>query len=312
MAASVPDESRKKTENSRGMTHDSSEQATVPDLAPGLYVTATPIGNLGDITLRALDVLRGVDRIACEDTRVSGKLLAHFGIDKPLVAYHEHNEARMCSKLVARLATGERLALVSDAGTPLISDPGYRLVRAAIAQGIEVIAVPGPSAAIAALSVSGLPTDRFYFEGFLPARGGARRERIARLKAIDATLVLYESARRLPRTLSDLAAALDGRGAVVARELTKLFEDVRRDTLQNLARDYGEEGAPKGEVVIIIAPPADDKPDWEEIDAALEAALKEMRLRQAVEEVTARTGAARRAVYQRALAFKKASERGDQ
>lgn len=235
---------------------------------PGtLYVVATPIGQLADITLRALDVLRGVDAICAEDTRHTRQLLLHHGIERPLVAVHEHNEEALAAKLVARLQGGESLALVSDAGTPLVSDPGFRLVRAARAAGVPVSPVPGPCAAIAALSVAGLPSDRFCFEGFLPAKASARRERLQALAGEPRTLVFYESAHRIEQSLADMVQALGGeRPAVLARELTKLFETVLDGDLDGLlARVRSDENQRRGEFVLMVAGRAEDA------DAALDA-----------------------------------------
>src|SRR5205809_1232673 len=203
------------------------QSVVAPALPPGLHLVATPIGNLRDITLRALEVLSAADLIACEDTRVTRKLLDHYGIATALTPYHDHNAAEARPKLLARLADGAAIALVSDAGTPLVSDPGYKLVRAARDAGIPMTALPGPSAALAALTVSGLPTDRFFFEGFLPSKEGQRRMRIGELKRIPATLVLFETGARLAAALADLAAGLGGREAAICRELTKLYEEVR-------------------------------------------------------------------------------------
>jgi 16S rRNA (cytidine1402-2'-O)-methyltransferase len=276
-------------------------------LAPGLHLVATPIGNLGDLSPRALAVLRAADLVVCEDTRVTGRLLHHHGIERPLLAYHEHNAARMRPKLLARLRSGAAVALASDAGTPLVSDPGYKLVRAAIAAGAEVFAVPGPSAVLAALIVSGLPTDRFLMAGFLPERGTARRRALAELGAVPATLVLFESARRLPATLAELAAVLGPREAAVARELTKRFEEVRRGSLAELAAEYAREGPPKGEVVLVIGAAAAGTPSADgEVDAALGEALATMSPAAAAAAVAAATGRARREVYRRALALKRA------
>lgn len=278
----------------------------------GLAVIATPIGNAADITLRALATLAAADAIICEDTRVSAKLLARHGISRPLVAYHEHNALRMRPRILERLAKGEALALISDAGTPLVSDPGYKLLRAAIEAGIPVTAMPGPSAALDALVLSGLPSDRFFFAGFLPSRAGERQRALAGLAAIPATLILFEAANRLPASLADMAAALGPRPAAVARELTKLFEEVRRDTLDALARYYAEAGPPLGEVVVVVGPPGErEAAGAAAIDAALGEALARASLRDAVEEVTARTGAARREVYARALALTRGREGGD-
>src|SRR5215469_879146 len=228
-----------------------------PPLAPGLHLVATPIGNLRDVSLRALEVLAAADAVACEDTRVTRKLLSHYAIATPLTPYHDHNAATALPKLIARLGEGARIALVSDAGTPLVSDPGYRLVRAAQAAGHPVTVVPGASAVLAALGVAGLPTDRFFFEGFLPPKEAARRARIAALARIPATLVLFETGPRLAASLADLAAGLGEREAAVCRELTKLHEEVRRGTLGEVAGLYRELPAPRGEIVIVAAPPAE-------------------------------------------------------
>src|SRR5882672_242520 len=229
-----------------------------PRLAAGLHLVATPIGNLRDITLRALETLAAADVIACEDSRVTRKLTAHYGIVTPLTPYHEHNAVAARPKLLARLAEGQGVALVSDAGTPLISDPGYRLVREAIEAGFTVISVPGASAVLTALGVAGLPTDRFFFEGFLPPKEAARQKRIAELANIPASLVLFESGPRLPAALADLAAGLGPRAAAICRELTKLHEEIRRGSLDELARHYETGAETRGEIVIVVAPPADD------------------------------------------------------
>src|SRR5262245_17018193 len=229
--------------------------AIAPVLAGGLHLVATPIGNLRHITLRALEVLAAADLIACEDTRVTRKLLDHYGITTPLTPYHDHNAAEARPKLMARLEAGATIALVSDAGTPLISDPGYKLVLAAREAGVSVNALPGASAVLTALSVGALPTDRFFFEGFLPAKEGARRSRIAELKRIPATLVLFESGPRIAAALADLAAGLGAREAAVCRELTKLHEEVRSGELAALARDYAEGAETRGEFVVVIGPP---------------------------------------------------------
>jgi 16S rRNA (cytidine1402-2'-O)-methyltransferase len=295
-AAAVPDE---------GQPSGAAERSK---LAPGLHLVATPIGNLGDLSPRALAVLRAADVVLCEDTRVTRKLLRHHGVERTLLAYHEHNAARMRPRAVARLQAGAVVALASDAGTPLISDPGYKLVRAAIEAGIEVFAVPGPSAALAALTVSGLPTDRFLMAGFLPERGTARRRAIDELGAVAATLVLFEAARRLPATLAELATALGPRPAAVARELTKRFEEVRRGSLAELADHYARAGPPKGEVVLVIGAAARDTAPLalREVDAALADALATMSPAAAAATVAAATGHARREVYKRALALQRA------
>ncbi|HYD66339.1 16S rRNA (cytidine(1402)-2'-O)-methyltransferase [Azospirillum sp.] len=271
-------------------------------LAPGLYVVATPIGNAADITLRALDTLKRADAVACEDTRVTGKLMMIHGVSTPLVSYHEHNAARMRPVLIDRMRGGEAVALVSDAGTPLVSDPGYKLVRECVAAGVGVTALPGPSAPLTALVLSGLPTDRFLFAGFLPNKQAARRTAIGELRGVPATLVFFESAQRLPDTLADLADLLGGREAAVARELTKLYEEVRRGPLPNLAAHYAQAGPPKGEVVLVVGPPGAEAEAGEaDVDAALTEALGRLSVRDAAAEVAARTGRPRRAVYARAL-----------
>ena len=287
-----------------GQNREKEETGSAGRLEPGLYVTATPIGNLKDMTLRAVEVLKAADHILCEDTRVAAKLTRHFGIRTSLSPYHEHNEGRMLETVLGWLRAGQSAALISDAGTPLISDPGYRLVRAVQEAGFRAFTIPGASAAIAALSISGLATDRFYFEGFLPPKTKARADRLAQLKAIDATLVFYESPRRLAATLEAMATVLGDREAAIGRELTKAFEEVRRAPLKELAAHYQQAGEPKGEIVLMVAAPTETGPDWEGVDRALKAALKTERLKDAVEQVTAATGAPRREVYQRALALK--------
>jgi 16S rRNA (cytidine1402-2'-O)-methyltransferase len=278
-----------------------------PALAPGLHVVATPIGNLRDITLRALETLAAADLIACEDTRVTRKLIDHYGITTPLTPYHEHNAAQARPKLLARLAAGAAVALVSDAGTPLISDPGFKLAREASAAGHTVTALPGASAVLAALTVSGLPTDRFMFEGFLPAREGQRRNRIAEIKPIPATLVLFETGPRIGAALADLAAALGPREAAVCRELTKLYEEVCHGDLVTLASLYASV-EPRGEIVIVIAPPGAPAPDAADLDTLLRQALGRVSVKEAVGEIAAVTGRPRREVYQRALALAQESE----
>src|SRR5215467_9513116 len=274
-----------------------------PEVAPGLYLVATPIGNLGDITLRALELLAGADVIACEDTRVTRKLAGRYGIATPLTPYHEHNAAEARPRLLARLADGQSVALVSDAGTPLISDPGYKLVRAAGEAGHAVTALPGASAVLAALSVAGLPTDRFFFEGFLPPRQIARQKRIAALANIPATLVLFESGPRIAAALADLAAGFGTRAAAICRELTKLHEEVKRGDLETLAREYSAGAETRGEFVIVVAPPADRAEAADNVDELLRQALTRVSVKDAVGEVALATGRPRREVYQRALAL---------
>ena len=277
-----------------------------PRLLAGLYLVATPIGNLRDVTLRALEVLAAADTVACEDTRVTRKLFDHYGLTAPLMPYHDHNAETARPKILARIAAGDAVALVSDAGTPLISDPGFKLARDAAAAGLAVTAAPGASAAVMALTVAGLPTDRFFFEGFLPSKAGSRRTRIGELARIPATLVLYESGPRLADALADLVAGLGPRAASVCRELTKLHEEVRRGTLDTLARDYAAGAETRGEIAIVIAPPDAPAPAGaEDIDALLRAALTRVSLKDAVAEVAAATGEQRRAVYSRALELTK-------
>ncbi len=271
------------------------------DLTAGLYVTATPIGNAADITLRALSVLSSCDLIAAEDTRVSAKLLAIHGISKPLTAYNDHNAARERPKLISELRKGARIALISDAGMPLISDPGFKLVREAIAEGLPVHAIPGASAVLTGLALAGLPTDRFFFAGFLPARSGERKTALTELKAIQATLIFFESAQRLSDSLADMVEVLGIRTAAVARELTKLHEEVRRGLLSELAEHYEETGAPKGEVTLIVSPPHAVQADTGRIDSALGKALAFMPVRAAVDLVADMLDAPRKLVYDRAL-----------
>lgn len=273
-------------------------------LAPGLYVVATPIGNLGDITIRALDVLKAADIIACEDTRTSGKLLSHYGIKAQTVSYHDHNSDSRLPRLLSELQNGKIIALISDAGTPLISDPGYRLVREASLLGIKVVPIPGASSTVTALCVSGLPTDRFMFVGFLPPKTVARIKAIKEIAAIEATLVLFESVHRLPQSLEDLAENLGNREAVIARELTKLHEELRRGTLPELAEHYKEAGEPKGEVVIIIAPPAPIIPSEADVDTQIAEAIKTMSIKDAASQVAKATGLPRQEIYAKALLLK--------
>ena len=275
---------------------------TAPKADPGLYLVATPIGHLGDITLRALETLAGVDLIACEDTRVTRRLTERYAISAQLKPYHDHNAAQARPKILQKLQEGGSIALVSDAGTPLISDPGFKLVREVCAAGHPVIALPGPSSVLAALAIAALPTDRFFFEGFLPAKSVARRGRINALAAVPATLVFYEAPSRLSGALADLAAELGPRQAAVARELTKLYEETRRGALPELAAHYAAEGAPKGEIVIVVAPPlAAPPPGADALDAAILAALASLSVKDAAASVAAATGLPRRDIYARAL-----------
>jgi 16S rRNA (cytidine1402-2'-O)-methyltransferase len=270
-------------------------------LEPGLHLVATPIGNLGDITLRALWVLKSVDRILCEDTRVTPRLLAHYGIDKPLDPYHDHNADRVRPAVLAALRRGETLALVSDAGTPLVSDPGYKLVREAVAEGLPVTAAPGPSAALTALILSGLPPDRFLFGGFLAPRSAGRRKALAQWASLDATLIFFEGPSRLAACLADMAAVLGDRPAAIGRELTKRHEEMRRGTLAGLATAYRDGAETRGEVVIVVGPPEAAAPDIADLDTRLDALLEQHSLRDAVAALAAETGLARRTLYDRAL-----------
>jgi 16S rRNA (cytidine1402-2'-O)-methyltransferase len=272
-------------------------------IAPGLHIVATPIGNLGDITLRALATLAGADLIACEDTRVTRKLLDRYSIATPLTPYHDYNAATARPKLLHRLAAGAAVALVSDAGTPLVSDPGFKLVRAAQAAGHVVTALPGASAALGALTVAGLPTDQFFFAGFLPPKAAARRTRIAELSRIPATLVFFETGQRIPATLTDLAAELGGREAAVCRELTKINEEIRRGDLPTLAKGSAASEL-RGEFVVVVAPPT-EKAGVGDMDSLLRTALARVSLKDAVGEVAVATGISRRELYQRALALAK-------
>lgn len=272
-------------------------------LEPGLYVVATPIGNLGDLSRRALATLAAVDAVVCEDSRVTGLLLHRFGMERPLLVYNDHTAARLRPELIARLRRGAALALVSDAGTPTISDPGYRLVKEAHEAGVAVRAVPGPCAPIAALSIAGLPTDRFLFAGFLPPRREARRRALAELRTVPATLLLLERGTRLADLLADAAEILGDRPAAIARELTKLHEELRRGRLAELAAAASAGPAPKGEIVLVIGPP--EEPAAEVGDAAVETALLEASARlppgRAAREVAAATGRPAEELYRRLL-----------
>ena len=275
-----------------------------PVLSPGLYITATPIGNAADITLRALNVLRNCDCIVAEDTRVTSRLLALYGISRPLLVYNDHNARSMRPKLLERLQQGARLALVSDAGTPLVSDPGHKLVRAAREEGLPVFPVPGASACLAALTASGLPSDRFFFVGFLPPKSGERRTALSALIAVPGTLIFFESAQRLAGSLSDMAEILGSREAAVARELTKLHEEVRRGALDELAAHYAGV-PPKGEIVVVVSPPPGEGPsDPAQIEALLGQALPFMPVKAAASLIAEATGSSRREVYLRALKLK--------
>jgi 16S rRNA (cytidine1402-2'-O)-methyltransferase len=299
----VGHKNRRQTPQAGGKKASDTTAGSKPSGFAGLIIVSTPIGNLGDMSDRATRALRTADLIACEDTRVTGRLLAHWGIDTDRLAYHDHNAERMRPRIMQRLKAGETVALVSDAGTPLISDPGLKLVRDAIEQTVPVTAVPGPSALLTALVLSGLPTDRFLFGGFLPARAGARRKLLSDCATLPVTLLFYESARRLPASLADMATVLGRRPAAVARELTKLFEEVRRDNLAALAAHYADAGPPKGEVVVVIGPPgAPEEPSEAALDSSLGALLNNgVGVRDAAAQVARDTGLPRRDLYRRAL-----------
>ena len=278
-------------------------KAEAQKLQPGLHLVATPIGNLKDITLRALEALAAADVVLAEDKRVTKTLLAHYGITTPIMSYHEHNAETMRPHVIARLQEGAALALVSDAGTPLVSDPGYKLVEAVLAEGLFVTALPGASAVLAGLVLAGLPTDRFFFEGFLPSKQTERKRRIRTLETVPGTLVFFEAPHRIAESLVDLADMLGPRPAAVARELTKRFETIRRGTLVDLAAQYAVEDKPKGEIVILVAPASGEQGviGDDEIDARLIEELKARSARDAAALVAADLGLPRRRVYARAL-----------
>jgi len=280
-------------------------RAEARPLDPGLHIVATPIGNLADISLRALETLAAADVVVAEDTRVTRTLLAHYGITTPMLTYHDHNAAAMRPQILERLAAGGKIALVSDAGTPLVSDPGYKLVAEAVSGGHKVGAIPGASAVLTALVVAGLPSDRFFFEGFLPQKQTARRKRISELGSIPGTLVFYEGNSRVAAMLADLADILGDRQAVVARELTKKFEQVRRGSLKSLAAALAAEGPPKGEIAVLVAPPDNNHISITaaETDALLREALDDLSVKDAAAKVATQTGQKRRDLYARAVAI---------
>lgn len=281
-----------------------------PKPVPGLYLVATPIGNLGDITLRALETLAGVDIIACEDTRMTRRLTERYGITALLKPYHEHNAALARPKILQKLAQGTSIALVSDAGTPLISDPGFKLVREVCAAGYKVIALPGPSSVLAALCVSALPTDRFFFEGFLPSKQNARRTRLSELSRIDATLVMFESGNRVQDTLADLADIMAGRDAAICREMTKLHEDIRRAPIAELARS-ADTLETRGEFVLVIGPPQASAQLMTEdrLDDLLRTSLATGSVKDAVAHAVELSGRPRREIYARALELAKEADK---
>jgi len=274
--------------------------------ASGLYLVATPIGNLGDITLRALETLAGVDIIACEDTRITRRLTERYAITALLKPYHEHNAALARPKILEHLAKGTAIALVSDAGTPLISDPGFKLVREVCAAGFPVVALPGPSSVLAALSVAALPTDRFFFEGFLPPKQVARRARLTELSRLDATLVLFESGNRVQETLADLAAIMGARDAAICREMTKLHEEISRSTLSELAQSAAQLET-RGEFVLVIGPKAEGHQAMsaDEVDDLLRDLMSRDSVKDAVAHAVEVSGRPRREIYARALELAK-------
>jgi 16S rRNA (cytidine1402-2'-O)-methyltransferase len=282
-------------------------------LTPGLYLVATPIGNLRDVTLRALDVLGAASAVACEDTRITRRLLDRYDITTPLSRYDDHSSEADRQRLIDRMLAGEAIALASDAGTPLVSDPGFKLVRAAIAAGVTVVPIPGPSSVLAALCLAGLPTDRFSFGGFLPEKMVARQNALNELLRQPGTHVVFESARRLPASLADLAALAPARPVVVARELTKHFEEGVRGTAAELAARYQKDGPPRGEVVLVIGPPDEADAEAADLDAALRTALRDLSVKEAASAVAFMTGLPRREVYARAVTLSKArDEVGDE
>lgn len=283
-------------------------ELTARPLEAALYLVATPIGNLADITLRALETLASADLVACEDTRVSRVLLERYGIRRRTTAYHEHNAAEAGPKLITALEQGQSVALISDAGTPLVSDPGYRLVGEAIERGIRVVPIPGPSAPLAALTASGLPSDTFLFAGFLPAKVGQRQTRLEELRGVPATLIFFESPRRLAETLGAMSEVLGGtRKAAIGRELTKTFEEMRPGTLAELAAHYGAADTPKGEIVICVGPPLAKTEGPADVDRLLLSLAAEMPTSKAAAEAAKMTGGQKQALYRRLLELKEAS-----
>ncbi len=273
-------------------------------LPSGLYLVATPIGNLRDITLRALDALAAADMIVCEDTRVTGKLLAAYDIDSRMLSYNDHNAAKARGPVLEALSGGGRVVLVSDAGMPLISDPGYKLVRDALDLGLPVTSLPGANAPLTALQLSGLPSDAFAFLGFLPPKAVARQKRLKVWRDLPGTLILFETGPRLCESLADMLAVWGDRPAAVLRELTKMYEEGRRDTLARLLDHYREHGAPKGEIVVVVGTAAAQALSDEELQGRLRTALQTMSVRDAAAAVAAETGAAKKALYDMALALK--------
>ncbi|GAA2836191.1 16S rRNA (cytidine1402-2'-O)-methyltransferase [Aminobacter aminovorans] len=293
-------------ENKRVYVIGQTEIAARP-LTPALYLVATPIGNLGDITLRALETLAGADHVACEDTRVTRVLLDRYGIRQRPTAYHEHNASEAGPRLIEALENGRSVALVSDAGTPLVSDPGFRLVGQAQERGIRVVPIPGASAVLAALTASGLPSDAFFFAGFLPVKDGQKRTRLEEVRAVPGTLIFFESPRRLADTLEAMAEVLGARQAAIGRELTKAFEEIRTGTLAELSAHYAEADTPKGEIVISVAPPEERTESADDVDKLLLSLAKEMPASKAAAEAARMTGQPKPALYRRLLELREGS-----
>lgn len=270
----------------------------IRDLQAGLYIVATPIGNLGDITLRAIEILKKCDVIACEDTRVSRKLLSTYSINKPLISYHDHNADQVRPKIVKKIADGKAVALISDAGTPLISDPGYKLVRECYDVNLSVTFIPGPTAVIAGLVLSGMPTDRFVFAGFVD------KKKFNELSPISMTLIFFESAKRLKATLKDMSKGLPNREVAIVREITKKFEEIHRGAFEELIDYYSDKPAPKGEVVLVLSPPRIQQISGQDIELLLLQALKTKSIRDACRIVAETLGVPRKDVYARALELK--------
>lgn len=283
------------------MTDDITELLSPSKVTAGIYIVATPIGNIKDITLRALETLKSVDIIACEDTRMTQKLLSYYNIHTKLMQYHDHSSEETRQYILNLAGQGKSIALVSDAGTPLISDPGYKLIRTAQEQGIAITTLPGASSVPAAITLAGLPSNRFLFAGFLPNKQQARQNALLPLKPIDTTLIFFESARRLPEMLADMLEIFGNREAAVVREISKLYEEAKRDSLENLVAYYQEYGAPKGEVVVLVAPPEDEITTEDDLDSALKKALETMSVKDAAQYVAKQTGLPKKQVYARAL-----------
>lgn len=276
------------------------------DLKPGLYLVATPIGNLRDITFRALDTLASVDMIICEDTRVTGKLLRAYGFKKPMHVYNDHASDAQRNAVIQAVKEGQAVAVLSDAGTPLVSDPGYKLVRLAIENELFITSVPGPSAALSAIQISGLPTNQFSFLGFMPPKSGARITSLGEWAEVKGSLIIYETGPRLEASLMDMLQVFGNREVAVIREMTKIYEEVRRGTLQELVQHYQENGAPKGEIVIVVSPALEVEVSHESLESQIKKALETMSVRDAAEMVAKATGKPKRAIY--TLALKLASK----